>query len=335
MTRRVIHVPHLGRDVVVGSRRCPRHLGHGVHRSARYLLRALPPGPSSVLNTPLAAKSISQVYLNDKYGCCLIAAGYHMLGIWTGNADGGAPYIAPDTVIEGDYQKICGFSPSDPKDTDRGCDESITLADWQHFGFADGTRLAGTVSINAADEGEVRSSIYLWETALACFQIPEVGVQHIPKDGGIWDLSGDPDEQNGHGVAIVGYDGSGVWVATWGIVAQILWADFKRLFLPNVGGMVYGAISPAILLRGQQKAPNGVAWANLVADFDSIGGQVPDPSPVPPATGPVTLAQAQGWARGGVEHYGSIVQWRDSAANNAARGLADHWPSETPKTSED
>ena len=36
------------------------------------------------------------------------------------------------------------------------------------------------------------------------------------------------------------------------------------------GGELYAVLSPDQLARGQQRAPNGIAWSNLIADFDAL-----------------------------------------------------------------
>ena len=42
--------------------------------------------------------------------------------------------------------------------------------------------------------------------------------------------------------------------------------------------LIYLATPEDVEHMGKAKAPNGVAWNQLIADFDAIGGAVPPPS---------------------------------------------------------
>ena len=80
-------------------------------------------------------------------GDCVIAGGYHVEAVWTGNA--GQLFTATDAQIVADYGAIGGYVPGDPS-TDNGCDEQTAFNYWTKTGFANGTTLAGWLAVDAA-----------------------------------------------------------------------------------------------------------------------------------------------------------------------------------------
>ena len=321
-----VYAAHLGHDVVVGGRRRPVAIGPHF-RAGAYLLHGLPPAPSATGYAAKAQPALRQMYLNDRYGCCVVAGGYHITGVETGNATGN-PYIAPDDVIVSDYSTIGGFDPKNPQATDNGCDEATALNYWTQHGLANGTKLLGWLAVNAASQPETRAALWLFENLMFGIEIPDAGLNPLPTPGSIWNLSGTPNPENGHCVAGVDFDSVGVQVATWGMVVTIKWEDVARLAVPSAGGMLYTVLSPDQLGKAITKAPNGVAWLDLVADFNSMGGHVASPPSAPPPAdpnAPVTMEQAMAWATHGVE-CGGIIQLRGGAAALARRGIANNWP---------
>ena len=122
------------------------------------------------------------------------------------------------------------------------------------------------------------------------------------------------------------------------------WAAVAALCSAADGGDLFVMLTPDQLAKGQAKAPNGFAWADLVADFDAMGGKVTPvappaptppgptpPAPTPPAPAGVTLVQAQTWAAQGLlaawpmkAGHGPVVL--NEAQTWAAAGLKAHWP---------
>jgi hypothetical protein len=101
------------------------------------------------------------------------------------------------------------------------------------------------------------------------------------------------------------------------------------------GGQLFVMLSPDQLAKGQIKAPNGVAWSDILADFNTLGGSVPVPSPAlapaptPSPAGTVpTLALAQQWAGAGIA-AGEPLQTRAQAITAAYAGLEAAWPKAT------
>jgi hypothetical protein len=97
---------------------------------------------------------------------------------------------------------------------------------------------------------------------------------------------------------------------------------------PSGGGELYAVITNDMLAKGATKAPNGVAWADLIAAFNAHGGNlplpVPPPAPAPPAK-TLTLLQAQLYALDLLHNSGVWVLTRQHAETLVTASLAKHW----------
>jgi hypothetical protein len=72
----------------------------------------------------------------------------------------------------------------------------------------------------------------------------------------------------------VGYGALGVTIDTWGLIGTITYPATAKYAVPAANGELYVMLSPDQLEAGYQKAPNGIAWSQLIADFDAMGGNV-------------------------------------------------------------
>lgn len=277
MTVKSFHAPHLGRSVKLGRK---RPAAKGPRLSLKNYLRAeLPAPPASCDYSAKAASVLSNVYLNDQLGDCVIAGGYHIVAVETGNATG-TPFAATNEQLIADYSAIGGYVPGDPN-TDQGCDEQTALNYWTQKGFANGTKLVGWVAVDATNKTEVMQAMNLFENLYLGIELPDAWVNPFPSSSGFtWDV-GTPDPSNGHCVMAVGYTDKGVLIDTWGLIGVITWEALAHLCSSSGGGELYVLLSPDQLAKGQTKAPNGFAWSDLLADFEAIGGNVP-PQPTPP-----------------------------------------------------
>jgi len=264
-------------------------------------LGTLPSVPSSCSYTAKAANALSNIYLNDQLGDCVIAGGYHIVGVETGNATGN-PFIASTQQITKDYSAIGGYVPGNPS-TDQGCNEETAMNYWQSHGFADGTKLAGWLAVDATNQQEVMQAMYLFENLLFGIELPDAWVDPMPSTSGFVWGNAQPDPENGHCVIGVGYNSQGVQIDSWGMIGTITWAAISHLCSPAGGGGLYVLLTPDQIAKGQQVAPNSVSWSSLITDFNALGGSVPvpAPAPVPVPTSTVTLQQASEWATKGLQ----------------------------------
>lgn len=135
--------------------RCPRF------SLRNYLMKDLSPPPASCDYSAKAGKALSQLYLNDKFGDCVIAGIGHVVGVLTAGA--GNQFVYSDDQILQLYEAIGGYVPNHPN-TDDGCDEQTALNYWQHHGAPSGThKIAGWVAVNGADPNEYRTALWLFE----------------------------------------------------------------------------------------------------------------------------------------------------------------------------
>ena len=342
-----VFAPSLGRTVKFGRRR-PISIGPRF-RLANYLRASLPTPPASCDYSAAAATVLAQMYGNDVLGDCVIAGGYHIVGVETGNTS--KAFIATEKQIEADYGAIGGYVPGDPS-TDQGCDEVTAMNYWQNHGFCDGTKSLGWLEIDPSNEIEIKRAIYLFENCMFGVELPDAWVNPFPSASGFtWDVAGDPDPENGHCFIGCGYNNSsGVKISTWGMLGTNTWAAVKKYCAASAGGQLLVMITPDQLAKGQAKAPNGVAWMDLISDFDSMGGNVPvppaptPPAPTPPAPTPptptpptppapataVTLKQAVSWAHAGLAPLHNLVT-RSQAETAVTTSLTKNWPAHAPK----
>lgn len=248
----------------LGRRRTPAGHHTLARKLARFCVGPLPTPPDAVDFTVDAATCLGQMYLNDKLGDCVCASGNHMLGAWTANA--GAPFVATDAQVLADYEAIGGYNPADPS-TDQGCDLGTAIDYWTSHGFADGTKLAGSVSVDATNLVEVKTALWLFgglftgvELAAAWLSNPDV-----------WDVAGPPVPEDGHGIPFLAYDADGITLASWGTLRKSPWAAVQQYWASTAGGELHALLSPDMILRATGLAPSGLDMGALTADLPGVG----------------------------------------------------------------
>lgn len=281
------------KQVKLGRKRPPVAKGPRLH--LRNYLKALPPAPPSADYSKAADSCLSLIYANDRLGDCTIAAAYHVLGVETGNA--GDLFTATDDQVISDYSKITGYNPSDP-DTDQGADEEAVLNYYVQNGFANGTKLAAWVAVDATNADEVRSAMFLFENLYFGMPLADAWLDPFPSASGfVWDVAGPPDPNDGHAVCGISYDNRGVGIASWGMKGILTYGAIAEYAAGPNGGQLFTLLTPDQISKATGRAPNGFAFADLANDIATLSGT---PSPLPPTpTGP-TLDQAVAWATQGL-----------------------------------
>jgi len=287
------------------------------------------PPPSCDYSTP-ALPVLQNILGNDQLGDCVIAGGYHILGIETGNT--GSLWTPSMTDILSDYSAIGGYVPGEPS-TDNGCDEITAMNYWTSHGFRDGSKLAGWVAIDPTNVQEVQTAQWLFEDLFFGIELPDSYINPFPSsDGFVWG-TGTPNPENGHCIIGGGYTNQGIGIWTWGLRGTMTYAGIAQLCSQNAGGSLSVLLSYDQIAKGASKAGNGFAWQDLLSDFQAMGGNVPvtpppvpSPTPVPPApSSVVTLDQAQSWVKSGLGNGARIIT-RDTAVRDATVALAKYWP---------
>jgi len=250
--------------------RCPRF------SLRNYLMKSLPAPPASVDYSSKASKALSEMYLNNSLGDCVIAGIGHVVGVLTGGA--GKQFIYTNQQITALYSAIGGYVPGHPN-TDNGCDEQTALNYWQHHGAPSGThQIAGWISVNGADPQEYRTALWLFENLYFGLELPDKWVSPMPNAPGFtWDVAGPPNPDNGHCIVGVGYSNKGVKVCTWGMLGTLTDAAIDKYATKAGEGELYTVVSRDAINKAAAKAPNGFDWSQLAADFDSMGGNISSP----------------------------------------------------------
>lgn len=327
MSLKEIHAPHLGRTVKLGRR--PRLAGkQRLHLSDFISHAMLPPPPPSVDYWPKAASVLADIYKNDALGDCVIAGGYHVLGVETGNASG-TPFHATAAQIVADYSAIGGYVPGKPS-TDEGCNEETAFDYWKKHGFANGSKILGAISINASSKSDIQAACYLFENLFFGVGLPDAWISPFPAGSGfVWGVNGHANPNNGHCFIATGYGPSGVTIDSWGLKGVVTYDAVAAYASPAGGGELYAVITPDQLAKGQSKAPNGLAWGDLIAAFNALGGNVPVPVPPPPVLAPtatMTLGECQLCAIDLLQNKGSATMTKAAAEKLVVDSIAKHWP---------
>ncbi len=180
-------------------------------RLAKYMTSALPPAPAAKDWT----KGITNwgMMLNDKLGCCTIAAAAHAVQVWS--ADASTEVTLPDAQVLLYYEKWDGYNPKEPN-TDQGGVELDVLNDWQKGGF-DKHKLVAYADPAFANLEQIRQAINLFGGVYIGLSLPITAQTQA-----VWDVvpnggaNAKPGSWGGHAVFVPAYDANGFTCITWG-----------------------------------------------------------------------------------------------------------------------
>lgn len=244
-------------------------------RFASYLKAAGSPPPAETNRRAKAMDSIRRMYLNDRFGDCVVAGKYHLIGLWSGN-DGPQVVLATDNEVYQQYQQICGPG-------DNGCNVTDVLDAMKSRGLpCNGVahKIDGYVAVDWRNKLEVMVAIYLFGGLTLAIDLPAEWEQNPTT----W-ATPQRNIVGGHDISAVDYNADGVVIATWAGTRLIPWPTFTTL---NSNTELYAALSPD-WYGNDNLAPMGVDVLALKVDLQKLGGgQIPDidPTPVPVPPGP-------------------------------------------------
>lgn len=185
-------------------------------------------------------------------------------------------------MILRDYSAIGGFDIHNPQSTDNGCDMQTAANYGVTTGYADGSKDAGWLTVDGSDISQVKSAFWAMEDLDFGMALPAAWVAKMPdKDGFVWDVAGDPVPENGHCVVGVDLDKDGIVVDSWGLEGLITWKAIAKYTARSAGGELYVHLNEDQLAKGALKAPNNIAWLDILGFFNAMGGHVPTPQPAP------------------------------------------------------
>ena len=334
--RQLIWAPHLRRNVVLGGCKIPDKHAPMLKLGNYMDVAQLPPAPTSCDYSDPAMSVISDEEGNDAYGDCVLAEEAHFIAVMTGNAGKLFAYTRDMTLAA--YSALTGFNASNPA-SDQGTDPLVCLNYFTQNAYADGSKLAGYIQVDATNRAQVEFAISAFGNLKIWLSVPTAYISPFPSGNGfVWDVA-PPNPDNGHcigscaynstNVAVVGSNSQGVQVMTWGLVGTITWAAFAALCVPSAGGGCATRVTLDWLNASIGKTPSGFAWRDLIADFDTMGGtlMIPPP-PAPPSPTPAglaTFAQATSWLAEGI-NGATALETREQAIAAANAGLLKYWP---------
>jgi hypothetical protein len=278
MTLASYYHPHLNASVKLG-RRDPKLRAKNQKPRLRlkdYLVRGcvtLPtPPPSLDLRTVQAATALSNIYLNDQLGDCVIAAFAHLRALIDGIA--GRPIATFTSAdIKGMYHDVGGYVDGDPS-TDNGCDEQTAIDYFTSTGWPDGVKLLGSALVDATDWEEVQLALYLFGNAIDGAGLPQAWLNPMPGPMTVWGVAGPSVPSNGHCTLYEGYtDGTspgvpvGVIDNTWGIPVLRTREAVGEYCSSANGGELHTVLTPEIIAQATNLAPNGFDAQQLIADL--------------------------------------------------------------------
>lgn len=279
---KTVYMPHLNHEVRVnGCRVAHLNVRHPLtmRHVAPHLDTLVVPNQTSFSQTRSEAfdRMLSQVFLNNKLGDCVIAARARRIGLLTGNAKG-TPCVYTDQDIITEYERVGGYKPGDPT-SDNGCDPTVSADDGVKLGYIDGSKDLGWVAVNASNWHEVMVANFI--TNGACdlsMALPDawIGNQTPRMNGDIWDVAGEPNLENGHNVAVVDHDAQkGLLVDTWGLLVWVTPAAVAKYGAQSSNGMLIAHVNRDAIMTSAQRAPNGFDWTTMLGYFDAeLGGRV-------------------------------------------------------------
>jgi hypothetical protein len=227
-------------------------------RLAKYLTTSLPPAPPAKDWT----KGVTSwgMMLNDKLGCCTVAAAAHAIQVWSTNTT--AEVTLPDKQVLRYYEKWDGYKPGDPS-TDRGGIELDVLTAWQKGGFYK-HKLIAFADPSHSNLEQIRQAIALFGGVYIGVSLPVTAqnqtVWDVVPNGGVNAASG---SWGGHAVFVPKYDANGFTCITWGALKTMTVA-FWNAYVDEAHALLS---KDWLAAKG---APSGFNLAELQADLDMI-----------------------------------------------------------------
>lgn len=275
------------------------------------------PPPASIDYGAKAKQTLALMLNNDREGNCVLAATLHGIGVWTANEPGGKENVPTAQECSTQYRAICG--PGDngcyiPNVLDHFRDRGITAA-------GKGRKIEGYVRVNPRDQLLVKIATHLFGGLHLGVNWPADWMNES-KPGGVL-RPGDNRIVGGHAVQVVGYDGTGLLISTWGIVCCLSWDSLAD---PRYVDECYAMIGEDWWSdSGATAAGEGIDVKALREAFDVLkGGGTPtypdDPTPPTPPAPPNPPANVLWEFLREFDVFGFTIHLHAALMRNPARG---------------
>lgn len=256
--------------MIIDGRLAKLGKGNAVHDPRTLLLKTylpkkqLSPPPAEVSwITKLAAAEPLPMYLNDRLGDCVFAAGGHMEQQW--NFYAGHPAQPTDAQVLAAYEAVGGYCPGNPS-TDNGANMLAFLKYWRKTGLA-GDKIAAFVAVDFTKLDEIRQAIQLFGNVYLGVQLPMSAQGEdawtVP-DGGIYRSNGQPGGWGGHCVPLVASSPETHTCITWGTTLKM-----SHNFLLDYADEAWAVLSQD-WINSTGLSPDGFDFDQLQADLDAV-----------------------------------------------------------------
>lgn len=209
---------------------------------------------------------------NDSLGDCVCAMILHSIEDF--HLEGNTPppgFTDADAILL--YEKIGGFNPNDPQNTDNGCDEATAMSEWESGlpKTSDGKvhQITATVAVDPQNLTECRLAIYEFVALQIGIALPLTAQGQTE-----WTVVGDPNNDpnsapgswGGHGIPFREYDPDTFKCVTWG-AELLLTVPFHTYYT----GECHVVVTQE-MLDAKGDSPTGVQWSQLASDINALTG---------------------------------------------------------------
>ena len=189
----------------------------------------------------LGSRLTYDAFGNDRYGCCTCAT-YGTIDTTVAARMGTKPVVTRAVALQA-YDAISAWDQALPTANDNGAqieDAANYFAWWDGDKTANGGLIPTHVGIDLTRRAEIELAIDLAVAIVVTFDLPK---SIWTKKQKVWDVAprGDYHEDyergslGGHSVGVMGYDGRGILVGTWG---QTIVATWEFLSMYHKDGIV-------------------------------------------------------------------------------------------------
>jgi hypothetical protein len=296
-----VFAPHLNRHVILGGMKAPSQDAYDRAPRLKHFFKLLaggtaeptiPASPESVAWNGPAMSVLTNLEGNDEYGDCVLAEEAHYIAVITAWAGKIVAYTIAQTLAV--YGILTGFNANDPS-TDRGTDPITCLEYFTKNPYIDGSTNMAYLLVDATNKAEVEFALAKFGNLKLWLALPDSYVNPMPsRNGFVWDVDA-PDPEQGHCISGVGYLSSGsvpqalqivgvsalgIVVCTWGLLGTMTWTAAAALCVPAAGGGMATRVTKD-WMSANGTTPSGLSMAQLIADFDLLGGTLPMPASLP------------------------------------------------------
>jgi hypothetical protein len=269
------------------------------YKRVRVPVTVLPPPPSTFDAQAKFSVVDTNMFLNDVYGDCVLAAAYHFLVVME-KWETGQILTPTDTEIKNTYFALTG-----------GSDSGLVILDFLNYFRQSGIpirsklyKIKAFVTVDWTDKLEFTDCVYYLYNVFCGIELP-LSAKTQFENGQPWTVTTGPDAEpgswGGHGVygpaylEIVEVNEIGPVFETWGVRQQATWAWVKKYFSEMYGlvpaqNIPNSPIQPDLLNQELQEItndpsqqitvltlslPDGTVGKPYSASLDAQGGTLP------------------------------------------------------------